>query len=171
MMGPDALGRLIDEHAAALALYARQWCAAAEDVVQEAFVKLAAQRRPPDDARAWLYRVVRNGALSAARAAQRRRRHEAGAAARRPAWFVPEPGAALDPGTAAAALDALPGEQREVVVAHLWGGLTFDQIGELTGASASTAHRRYLLALEALRERLNVPCPITSSRADRTGRR
>src|SRR5262245_6877163 len=96
VMGPERLARLVDEHAAALVLYARQWCAAPEDVVQEAFVKLAAQRRPPDNVAGWLYRVVRNGALSAARAGRRRRRHES-AAARTPDWFEPsEGGAGLD---------------------------------------------------------------------------
>jgi DNA-directed RNA polymerase specialized sigma24 family protein len=50
--------RLIDAHAAPLVLYARQWCGAPEDVVQEAFVKLVRQRRAPEDAVAWLYRVV-----------------------------------------------------------------------------------------------------------------
>jgi DNA-directed RNA polymerase specialized sigma24 family protein len=53
----------------------------------------------------------------------------------------------------------LPLEQRETLVAHLWGGLTFEQIGELTGVSSSTAHRRYLAGLSALRERLRVTCP------------
>ena len=57
-MTPDLLGRLVDEHAAALTLFARQWCAAPEDVVQEAFVKLAARRPPPNDPAAWLYQVV-----------------------------------------------------------------------------------------------------------------
>jgi len=37
-MDPTFLGRLIDRHAAALVLYARQWCAAPEDVVQDAFL-------------------------------------------------------------------------------------------------------------------------------------
>jgi RNA polymerase sigma-70 factor (ECF subfamily) len=158
-MGPEALRRLVDGHAAALVLFARQWCSAPEDVVQDAFVKLAAQRRPPDHPVAWLHRVVRNGALSAARSERRRRLHETTAAARRAPWFVlAEPGGP-DPAAAAAALEALPGDQRETIVAHLWGGLTFEQIGELTGVSSSTAHRRYLLALELLRERLRVPCP------------
>jgi RNA polymerase sigma-70 factor (ECF subfamily) len=157
VMGPEQLGRLVDDHAAALALYARQWCAAAEDVVQEAFVKLAAQRRRPDQVAAWLYRVVRNGALSAARAERRRRRHESAAAL--PGWFVPAEGAALDGAAATAALQALPPELREPLVAHLWGGLTFEEVGALTGVSSSTAHRRYLSALSALRERLRVPCP------------
>jgi RNA polymerase sigma-70 factor (ECF subfamily) len=159
VMGPEQLSRLVDEHAAALVLYARQWCAAPEDVVQEAFVKLAAQRHSPDNLIGWLYRVVRNGACAAARAERRRRRHETAAALRTPNWFAPAEGARLDGETAAAALQGLPLEQRETLVAHLWGGLTFEQIGELTGVSSSTAHRRYLAGLSALRERLRVPCP------------
>jgi RNA polymerase sigma-70 factor (ECF subfamily) len=158
-MGPELLGRLVDEHAAALVLYARQWCAAPEDVVQEAFIKLARQRLPPAEAVPWLYRVVRNGALSSARAARRRNRHEAAAASRTPPWFVPAEGIGLDAQAAAAALQALPVEQREVIVAHLWGGLTFEQIAVVTGCSSSTAHRRYAAGINALRERLGVSCP------------
>jgi RNA polymerase sigma-70 factor (ECF subfamily) len=159
MMGPELLGRLVDEHAAALVLYARQWCALPEDVVQEAFVKLVRQRALPANVVPWLYRVVRNGAISAARAAARRRRYETRAAAQQPAWFAGPQTAGLDAETAAAALQALPIEQREAIVAHLWGGLTFEQIAELGGDSASTAHRRYVAGLTALRERLGVPCP------------
>jgi RNA polymerase sigma-70 factor (ECF subfamily) len=162
-MTPELLGRLVDERAAALTLFARQWCVAPEDAVQEAFVKLAALRPPPDDPVAWLFQVVRNGALSAGRADRRRRRHEAGAAARRTAWFAPAENAALDAEAATAALERLAVDEREVVVAHLWGGLSFEQIGRMTGASSSTAHRRYLKALTALRERLRVPCPNPST--------
>jgi RNA polymerase sigma-70 factor (ECF subfamily) len=160
-MGPEVLGRLVDEHAAALVLYARQWCDAPEDVVQEAFIKLAGQQPEPDHILPWLYRVVRNGGLSAARSARRRRRHEATAAARTPEWFLPSDSARLDADAAARALKSLPPEEREVVVAHLWGGLTFEQIGELTATSSSTAHRRYLAALSALRVRLRLPCDRT----------
>jgi RNA polymerase sigma factor (sigma-70 family) len=159
MMSPEVLGRLLDEHAAPLTLYARQWCTAPEDVVQEAFVKLVGQHRPPDKPVSWLYRVVRNGAISVARSALRRRRHEAAVAAQTPAWFAPNDSAVLDGETAAAALQALPLEQREVIVAHLWGGLTFEEVGALVGASSSTAHRWYLAGLAALRERLGVSCP------------
>jgi RNA polymerase sigma-70 factor (ECF subfamily) len=158
VMGPELLGRLLDEHAAALVLYARQWCAAPEDVVQEAFVKLAAQRPSPVRVVPWLYRVVRNGAISAGRSSRRRRLHEAEAAARVPEWFVPSESARLDTEAATAALQQLPAEQRETVVAHLWGGLTFEQVGALTGVSSSTAHRRYLSALEALRQKLRASC-------------
>lgn len=159
MMGPEQLSRLVVKYAAALVLYARQWCAAAEDVVQEAFVKLAAKRTPPDNISGWLYRVVRNGALAAARAERRRRRHESTAALQTRGWFASSEGSRLDAETAMAALQTLPIEQRETLVAHLWGGLTFEQIGELTGISSSTAHRRYLAGLSELRERLGVPCP------------
>ena len=75
-MGPTDVARLIDGHAAALVLYARQWCDAPEDVVQEAFFKLVRQGRPPEDPVAWLYCVVRHGALDAAKTARRRQRRE-----------------------------------------------------------------------------------------------
>ncbi len=161
-MEPELLARLVDEHAGALLLYARQWCAAPEDVVQEAFIRLASQPKLPDNLKGWLYRVVRNGAISSGRSERRRQRHENTAAAARPAWFLPSEGAGIDAEAAAAALEQLPAEEREPLVAHLWGGLTFEQIGELTGVSSSTAHRRYLQGLQRLRERLRVPCPPKS---------
>jgi RNA polymerase sigma factor (sigma-70 family) len=159
MMGPEQLGRLVDEHAAALVLYARQWCAAPEDVVQEAFLKLFVQKRLPDCPLSWLYRVVRNAAISMARREHRRQRHETIAAARSPAWFTPAEPPGLDGEAAAAAMRMLPMEQREVIIAHLWGGLTFEQIAEVMNASSSSTHRWYLAGLSALRERLGIPCP------------
>jgi RNA polymerase sigma factor (sigma-70 family) len=162
MMGPDALGRLLDAHGAGLALYARQWCAAPEDAVQEAFLKLAARADAPPDAVSWLYAVTRNLARTAGRSERRRRHHEA-AAARKPNWFAPVEGAGLDAEAAAAALAGLPPEERETVVARIWGGLSFEQIGHLLGASAATAHRRFAAGLALLRERLRVPCPTSRS--------
>jgi RNA polymerase sigma-70 factor (ECF subfamily) len=158
MMDPHWLGQLIDDHAAALVLYAAQWCCAPDDVVQEAFLHLAGQRHMPDNGVAWLYRVVRNRAISAGRSEQRRRRHETGAAANTPRWLAASEGAALDARAAAEALQGLPVELREPLVAHLWGGLPFERIGALMGVSTSTAHRRYLEGLATLRERLGVSC-------------
>jgi RNA polymerase sigma-70 factor (ECF subfamily) len=165
-MNPELLGRLLDRHAAALELYARQWCDSAEDVVQEAYVKLSAQRRLPDNPAAWLFRVVRHGAINAAVAARRRQRHEAAAVAGASPWFDNDPAAArsaVDPETAEAALRTLPIEQREVIVAHLWGGLTFEQVAALSGRSTSAAHRLYQSGLSTLRERLGVSCPHSHS--------
>jgi RNA polymerase sigma-70 factor (ECF subfamily) len=162
-MGPDQIGRLLDAHAAGLTLYARQWCAAPEDTVQEAFLKLAGRSASPPDVVAWLYAVTRNLARTAGRSERRRRRHEAAAASRSPGWFIPTEGNGLDGATAAAALETLPPEEREAVVARVWGGLNFEQIGGLLGTSAATAHRRLTAGLQSLRERLTVPCPSTRS--------
>jgi RNA polymerase sigma-70 factor (ECF subfamily) len=165
-MEPEQLARLIDRHADALVLFARQWCDAPEDVVQEAFVSLSALRTPPENPAAWLFRAVRNGAINAGTAARRRRRHEAIAASSTPPWFE-RPGAplgaglgshAIDPAEAEEQLLALAADQREVIVAHLWGGLTFEQIAGLIGRSSSASHRLYQSGLETLRTRLGVPC-------------
>lgn len=153
-VGPEQLGRLFDEHVAPLEFYARQWCTTTEDVVQEAFILLAAERQAPRHVVAWLYRVVRNRAINASRSARRRKHHETAASEPQGAWFIPSPGDQLDARKAAEVLDALPDEQREVVVAHVWGGLTFRQIAELAGISRSTAYRRFESALEAIREKL-----------------
>ena len=156
-MEPEQLGALIDRLAAPLGLYARPWCDGPEDVVQEAFLKLARQPGPgPRDPPAWLFRAVRNGAINAGIAARRRRRHEAEAAAHAPPWFEADH-PLIDPDRTQAALAALPDPQREVIVAHLWGGLTFEQIAGLNGTSASTSHRLYRAGLMTLKTSLGEP--------------
>jgi RNA polymerase sigma-70 factor (ECF subfamily) len=159
-MDATHLGRLIDRHAAALVLYARQWCGTPEDVVQDAFLALMAQPAPPEPVAPWLFRVVRNRAISAARGERRRRRREQDAAARAGPWFFSDPAQELDTLALRDALAALLVEQREVIVAHLWGGLTFEQVGALAGCSTSMAYRRYAAGVAALRARMGgVACP------------
>lgn len=157
--GPDAFARLIRSHGPPLVLYSQQWCRTPEDVVQEAFLQLLRQPQMPPNVLAWLYRVVRNGSINAARSAARRGRRESAASEHRQAWFEPAVGQRLDAEAATEALGQLPIELRETIVARLWGGLSFEEIAELTEASTSTAYRRYISGLEALRERLRVPCP------------
>jgi RNA polymerase sigma-70 factor (ECF subfamily) len=147
-----ALSQLLDEQGAALVLYAQQWCGAPEDVVQEAFIRLMRQRPAPANAVGWLYRVVRNGAISASRAQSRRVRHESAAGSTRPAWFKPADEESPEVAAAVAALESLPVDQREVIVLRLWSGLSFEEMAVLIGKSTSTAHRRYETALSALRE-------------------
>lgn len=149
--------QMLAQQGAALELYARQWCQAPEDVVQEALLRLARERPLPERPVAWLYCSVRRGALSAARGASRRQRHE-GAAAKPVEWFAGDLGQALDAELATASLDDLPLAEREVVVTRLWGGLSFQEVGELVGCSSSAAQRRYVAALAALRERFGVRC-------------
>ena len=152
--GPELLARLLDEHAAALELYARQWTECPEDVVQDALVELVRQSKLPDNVLAWLYRVVRN--RSQQRSSMRRRQREAVAAERTAAWLPNQTG--IDTEAAAAALAALPLDEREVVIAHVWGGLKFADIAVAVGTSLSTVHRRYERGLEGLRKKLGLPC-------------
>jgi RNA polymerase sigma-70 factor (ECF subfamily) len=149
---PDELGRLYRRHAPALRLYVRQWPDAGDDLVHDAFVQLAVQIPPPERVLPWLYRVVRNAAFAARRTAGRRRRRETAASASE-AWFAAADDQ-LDAREATRRLAELPLEVREVIVARLWGGLTFEEIARLIGCSLPTAHRRYHAGLTELRERL-----------------
>ncbi len=49
-------------------------------------------------------------------------------------------------------LGKLPPNLSEAVVLHLWGGLTFQEIGKMLSISPNTASSRYRLALERLRQ-------------------
>lgn len=159
-MEPNAFANLVAAHGPALALFARQWCGSPDDVVQTAFLKLVRLRIPPDKPVPWLYAVVRNAARDANRAARRRNTYETRVAANATTWFTPsEDPAGLDAEAAADALEHLPDELREIIVMHLWGGLTFEQIAGVLGSSASTVFRRYCAGLARLRELLRVPCP------------
>jgi RNA polymerase sigma-70 factor (ECF subfamily) len=158
-LGQNRLAGLLDRHARALELLARQYCGCPEDVVQESLVALCGLATAPDDAVGWLYTVVRRKAIDAARAQRRRRHHENHARRDGASWFVALPEDALDAQAAVAALAALPEEHREVIVARVWGGLTFAQIAQTLGTTDSTAQRRYEAALSLLREKMRIPCP------------
>jgi RNA polymerase sigma-70 factor (ECF subfamily) len=170
-IGLEILGRLFDEHAAALALFARPWCDAPEDVVQDAFVALARQAPAPDRPVAWLYRVVRNGAIAAARRSRRRKRREQRAAGRESTGGAPWFDATddrIDAAQAARLLDELDAETRAIIIARVWGGLTFEDVARLQGCSLTTAHRRYQAGLARLHERLESPWTPTSPTANPT---
>ena len=156
---PDDLCRLIDAHSATLILYAKQWNADdAEDVVQETFLRLVRRAQwegKPENPAAWLFTAVRNEAIDRIRKAKRRQKHERQRAAERPVWLETPPDTSLRSEELLKFLDALPLEQREIVIARIWGGLTFDEIAALIGDSRTTVHRRYGEALETLRQKLS----------------
>lgn len=154
------LAALIDRHSPALVLFARQRCDTPEDVVQEAFCALAAQRTPPDDPAAWLFRTVRNRSLDAGKADRRRKRREAAVGGTVP-WFVEPRMNGLEAAEAVAALQTLADDLREVIVLRLWSDLTLEQVAATVGCSVSTAHRRYDAGIAALRKTLGEPCPKT----------
>ena len=154
------LSELIAQHGRALVLYARQWCECPEDVVQDALLELIVQRRRPERVSAWLFRVVRNSAISAGRSARRRSQREQRSAVGE-AWFE-NFGATIDAVAASEALVTLSPELREVVVARIWGDLTFNEIAEVSGTSTSTAQRRYEQGLRELQALLEKPCTTTN---------
>ena len=157
----EQLEQLMRQHAAALELFAAQWTAAPEDCVQDAFLQLMRQPSAPDRVVAWLYRVVRNRAISMQRSWWRRKRREAAFAEGRGPWFKSSTRSAADVMDLTEALRSLPVEHREVVVARIWGGLSFEEIAATVGASISTVHRRYQAGLEGVRRKLEQPCQIS----------
>jgi RNA polymerase sigma factor (sigma-70 family) len=106
----------------------------------------------PSNIVGWLYRVVRNGAISQSRSQTRRMRHETIVGANRQVWFYAPDNESLDAAAAVDALQTLPIDEREVIVLRLWSGLSFEEIGALVGKSTSTAHRWYEAGLASLRE-------------------
>jgi RNA polymerase sigma-70 factor (ECF subfamily) len=155
-MGSDGAARLalcFDAHAAQLALYARQWLSggAAEDVVQEVFLKLLALSRPPVSVKAWLFKAVRNAAISELRSQRRRRKREQSVAEGRREWFEAAGGELIDARAAQEALEMLVEIQREVVVLRIWGGLTLAETAETVGLPLSTVYDHYRSALSAVR--------------------
>jgi RNA polymerase sigma-70 factor (ECF subfamily) len=159
----SALAKLLDEHARRLELYASQWTITPEDCVQEAFISLAALASAPPKVVAWLYHVVRNRAMNAARSQRRRGYHESVAG-----WLSEQ--SALERPTREdrlslpEVLDSLPAAEREIVVLRIWSELTWQEIADLVGTSSSSAHRTYVAALGKMKQQLEPPCPITNPR-------
>ena len=145
-----ALRQLLDAHGAALLLYARQWCRAPEDALQDALIDLLRQCPVPDHPVAWLFTTVRRRAVNLARAEGRRARHQRQAAAERPAWFVGDGASPFAAGELEAILARLPHLEREIVIARIWGELSFEQIAVLVARSSSAVHRRYWSAIAML---------------------
>jgi RNA polymerase sigma-70 factor (ECF subfamily) len=134
-----------------LVLFAKQWKrTSAEDIVQEAFLKLMRQKVFPDNPVAWLYTVIRNLSNNELRSHLRRKRRELDVQIGR-GWFdVPETEQREEIDQLIRQLDALELEYREVIVAKIWGGLTFEEIAEMTGGSRSAVHRRWQEGLRRL---------------------
>ena len=160
-MPPD-LGSIYDQHAPALYAFLLNFTrseADTRDVLQELFLKLAAQPASladVRDVRGWLIRLAHRLAIDAHR---RRTSHTSAverAAAEPAKIFAPAADAdaqgfreALD-----AALGELPAEQRAVVHLHLWEGRTFAEIAAALGIPANTAASRYRYAIDKLQAHL-----------------
>jgi len=140
------------EHGPALLAYARSFglshCVA-EDLIHRVFLKLLEKPWDIEEVRPYLFRAVRNSALNEHRETKR----EVELSEQEP-WFenrCVSREAELD---LRFALRELPPEQREVMIMHVWGGLTFMEIGSVLATSPNTVAARYRYALNALRRRL-----------------
>ena len=146
------LAKLIETQTAPLRLWVRSRCMSPEDVVQEAFCRLAIQEPPPNNPVAWLYQVCRN-------LAEKQRVSEKRRLVREQAWAksenaITDPVDPLEIREAIAAVDQLDDELREILVARVWGQLSLEEIADLCGVSTATAFRRYQAALQTLRAKL-----------------
>jgi RNA polymerase sigma-70 factor (ECF subfamily) len=138
------------DHGPALLAYAAALLGdrgAAEDVLHQVFLKLLGGRFEfSAGARPYLFRAVRNTALN----------HRRGRARDVPLddqqWLV-KPVEAVEAGLALEkALRELPAEQREVVVMHIWGAMTLEEIAKVLDLSPNTVASRYRYGLSKLRE-------------------
>jgi RNA polymerase sigma-70 factor, ECF subfamily len=147
----DDILRLYESHGRLLLAYGCSLlrdAAAAEDAVHQVFARLlrgdlTIQGAPA----AYLCRAVRNVALN-----DRRGRSREAALDDHAAWLEAPPGLEETAFAIEQALTTLPPEQREVVVLHLWGQMTFHEIGDALEISPNTAASRYRYGLAKLRD-------------------
>ena len=163
-MDPEQLARWFDMYSDKLMLYARHWLPddLAQDAVQNAFARLMGQLHQVRDVQAWLFRTVRNDAVTRLRRQERRSRHSRLISGQQPIWFESRPEDLIDAHTAQEILMTLPPAQREVVVLRIWGQLSLKQIGRIVGSSVTTVHSRYQAALAAIKERMQQSCETTT---------
>jgi RNA polymerase sigma-70 factor (ECF subfamily) len=124
----------------------------AADVLQEVFVRVVESRRrfrKVENPIGYVFQIARNEAI---RFNARRKRHEA--VQLNPAELF----ASIDRSSdreqaelAAAALNRIAPDERELVELKIFGGLTFREIAELTGLPQATVATTYRRALERLR--------------------
>lgn len=121
----------------------------AEDVIQDAFLKVAASGKLPHNPKAYLFRTVANlCADSLRRDAQHQPIDE-----RMPApSFQDEAEAQDEQRRIARLLGSLQPRQAEVIRLHIHAGLKFTEIAEMLGEPATTIKSRFMSGIEKLRQ-------------------
>lgn len=149
----DALYR---QHGAALLLFAISIAgdrSLAQDALHQVFLKMleSGMLSRAVDAKAYLFASVRNTLLNDEKIRRRNVSLES-SPQDEATWFLPRDRDYAEEGMLRRALAALPEDQREVIVLHIWGELTFAQIAEVLEISCNTAASRYRYALARMRE-------------------
>ena len=157
------------EYGPQLLLYARQQCrsdADAEDVLQEALVQLVhaveggSFSGTQDQWRSYAYTAIRHLAMDRGRREQVRRNYAVAQQEhlREGEEETPWLSSAADDEYLRARMESmlrnLAPEFAEVVVLHIWGEHTFQQIADMTGNKLATITSRYRYALQTLRKEL-----------------
>lgn len=142
---------LYRQHGAALLLFALAIIgerSRAQDAVHHVFLKLLenGDLRRAGNKKAYLFGCVRNAIFN------ERKRQDRDRPLDDSAWFSPPEHDYAGEQNLRRALAALPEDQRQVVVLHVWGELTFSEIGGLLEIAANTAASRYRYALSKLRD-------------------
>ncbi len=137
-------------------LYARQQTRTesdAEDILQEALVESWKREGavPPD---ALVFATIRRRAIDLARSNDRRGERELVAGRPDTEWFAPDMEERETQRLLEDAVKSLQPAYREVVTLKVWGGLTFQEIADVTGVPLNTAASRYRYAIENLRGNL-----------------
>ena len=147
----DEIEALYQQYGAALLLFALALSgdpARAQDALQQVFLKLVQDGNlgRATDKKAYLFACVRNAVLN-----DRKLRHRNAPVEADSIWFIPPDRDYAEEKKLRQALNGLPDDQREVIVLHIWGELTFSEISVLLGVSANTVASRYRYALAKLR--------------------
>jgi RNA polymerase sigma factor (sigma-70 family) len=145
---------LYRQHGAALLLFALAITrdrSRAQDAVHHVFLKLLDRidLRQTLDPKAYLFASVRNAALNDMKACRREIAIE-----NESAWFEPADRDYIGELKLRRLLRALPDDQREVMVLHVWCELTFAEVAVILEISSNTAASRYRYALAKLRDAL-----------------
>jgi RNA polymerase sigma-70 factor (ECF subfamily) len=160
-MNHEEVRRLYEEQGPGLLGYACTLLgarASAQDVLHTVFLKLMDEKATISNPVPYVYRSVRNAALNFQRQESRTMQLEDEAAWFEPIRLMSEIALAVQE-----ALRALPREQREVVVLHVWSEMTFCEIAELIEIPFNTVASRYRYALSKLRELLR-PLEVANER-------
>ena len=157
---------IFDRHAGAGYSLALRMCgrrALAEDIVQEAFLSLwrsgSGYDRARGSVRSWVLSAVHNRAVDALRrtgAKTGRDVSDEGIAERLPAREATDAEVERrdESRRVRAALDELPGDQRQVIELAYFGGLSHSQIAEMLDLPPGTVKGRMRLGLTKLRQAL-----------------
>jgi RNA polymerase sigma factor (sigma-70 family) len=143
---------LYRQHGPALLLFAQAVTGErnrAQDAVHQVFLTLIEKGSLSRavDKKAYLFACVRNAALNEGKLQQRNTPLDPDSG-----WFTPPDRDYAAEQNLKRALGALPNDQRQVIVLHIWGELTFSQISDLLDLSSNTVASRYRYALAKLRD-------------------